>query len=120
MSNQSRTWALVGFIGLIVIGLALIVVPLLVPAQPASTSAPVISAATSALPSDAPYPDVIRVTVGNARAAQELKQAVFVDVRSATQYAQSHIAGALSIPLGEFESRLNELDKEQWIITYCT
>ena len=120
MPNQSRTWVLIGFIGLIVIGLALIVVPLLIQAQPPATPPPVISAATSAAPSDVPYPDVIRVSVGNARAAQELKQAVFVDVRDKAQYAQSHIAGALSIPLSEFESRLNELNKDQWIITYCT
>ena len=58
--------------------------------------------------------------VGNAHAAHESKQAVFVDVRSTGQYAPSHVTGALSIPLSELESRLNELDKAQWIITYCT
>ncbi len=120
MPNQSRSWALVGFIGLIVIGIALIVVPLLTPAQTPGTPAPAISAATSAAPSDVPYPDVIRVTVGNARAAQELKQAVFVDVCSKEQYDQRHILGALSIPLSVFEERLDELNKDQWIITYCT
>ncbi len=128
MSNQKRTWVLIGLIALIVIGLALIAVPLLIPAESPTASTLVISAATraapgtasSAAPGDIPYPDVIRVTVGNARAAQELKQAVFVDVRGADQYAQSHIPGALSIPLGEFDSRLNELNKDQWIITYCT
>jgi hypothetical protein len=120
MPNKSRTWVLVGFIGLIVIGIALIALPLLSPAQTPGTPVPVISAATSVAPGDVPYPDVSRVTVGNARAAQVLKQAVFVDARTAEQYAQSHIPGAVSIPLSEFESRLNELNKDQWIITYCT
>jgi hypothetical protein len=120
MPNRSRTWVLIGFIGLIIIGVALIVLPLLTPAQTTTMPMPVISAVTNVPPSDVPYPDVIRVTAGNARAAQELKQAIFVDVRSKEQYAQSHIPGALSIPLSEFESRLNELNKDQWIITYCT
>ncbi len=119
MPNNSRVWVLAGFIGLIVIGIALIALPLLNPVQAPSTPAPVISAATSAAPGDVPWPDVIRVTVGNARAAQVLNQAVFVDVRTAEQYAQSHSPGAVSIPLSEFESRLNELNKDQWIITYC-
>jgi hypothetical protein len=120
MPNNSRAWVLVGFIGLIVIGVALIALPLLNPAQAPGTPAPVIPAVTSVASGDVPYPDVIRVTVGNARAAQALKQAVFVDVRTAEQHAQSHIPGAVSIPLSEFESRANELNKAQWIITYCT
>jgi hypothetical protein len=120
MPNQSRTWVLAGFIGLIVIGLALIALPLLSPAQTPGTPAPAVTAATSLAPGDVPFPDVIRVTAGNARAAQTLKQAVFVDVRTAEQYAQSHVPGAVSIPLSEFESRFNELNKDQWIITYCT
>jgi len=120
MPNKSRTWVLVGFIGLIAIGIALIALPLLTPAQAPSTPTLVISAATNVAPGAVPYPDVIRVTVGNARAAQTLKQAVFVDVRATEQYAQGHIPGAVSIPLSEFESRLNELNKDQSIITYCT
>ncbi len=120
MPSQSRTWVLIGFIGLIIIGVALIAMPLFTPAAPPITPTPVILSVTNVAPGNVPYPDVIRVTVGNARAAQALKQAVFVDVRSTEQYAQSHIPGALSIPLSEFESRLNELNKEEWIITYCT
>ncbi len=124
MPGNSRTWVLIGFIALIVVGIALIALPLLAPSQPPGTLLPTgpaaTSAATSAVPSDVPDPDVIRVTVGNARAAQELKQAVFVDVRTKEQYDQSHIPGALSIPLSDFAGRLNELSPDQWIITYCT
>lgn len=120
MSHQSRSWVLIGLIGLIIIGSALIISPLIAPAALPVAPTPVILSTTNVAPGNVPNPDVIRVTVGNARAAQELKQAVFVDVRSTEQYAQSHIPGALSIPLNEFESRLNELNKDQWIITYCT
>jgi 3-mercaptopyruvate sulfurtransferase SseA len=120
MSNNPRTWALIGFIGLIVTGLALIAVPLLAPTQAPGRPSSAPLAATSTVPSDVPYPDVIRVTVGNARAAQELKQAVFVDVRAKEQYDQSHIPGALSMPLSVFEEQMNKLSPDQWIITYCT
>ncbi len=67
-----------------------------------------------------PYPDVTRVSLGDAKAAFDLKQAVFVDARDASSFAQGHIPGALSIPLEELPSRLKELSPKDWIITYCT
>ena len=45
---------------------------------------------------------------------------MFVDVRDIASYQQSHIPGALSIPLDELASRKNELNPNDWIITYCT
>jgi 3-mercaptopyruvate sulfurtransferase SseA len=66
--------------------------------------------------------DVPRVTVEQAKAAVDAGAAVIVDVRSQEAYETSHIAGALFIPLEDFESNITnlELGKEQWIITYCT
>ena len=119
MPDNSRPWVLIGLIGLIVVGAALILSPLLSPTSTPAIPTP-IPTALAIDQSSLPYAAVPRVTVGNARAAQALKQAVLVDVRSQEQYAQSHVPGALSIPLSELESRLNELNKEQWIITYCT
>ena len=77
---------------------------------------------TSATPPTEDYPDdgIPRVSVGDAKAAFDLKQAVFIDVRSEASYQQQHIPGALSIPWQELESSLDELDPQQWIITYCT
>jgi rhodanese-related sulfurtransferase len=45
-----------------------------------------------------------------------------MDVRSAEAYQASHVAGAISIPLGSIETDPTSigLDKERWIITYCT
>jgi 3-mercaptopyruvate sulfurtransferase SseA len=65
---------------------------------------------------------VPRVTIKDAKAAFDSGDAIFVDVRSAEAYAGSHITGAISIPLGEFESNIANvtLDKNKWIITYCT
>jgi hypothetical protein len=119
MSGNSRAWVLIGLIGLIVIGAALILTPLLSSSSAPAIPTPIPTALTIDQ-SSLPYPGVPRVTVGDARAAHELQQAVFVDVRSADQYAQGHIPGALSIPLSELEGRLNELSKDRRIITYCT
>ena len=65
---------------------------------------------------------VPRVTVEEAKAALDSGAAVIVDVRSAEAYEASHIAGSLFIPLGEFETDIENIDlpKDQWIITYCT
>jgi 3-mercaptopyruvate sulfurtransferase SseA len=66
--------------------------------------------------------EVPRVLPDAAKTAFDAGQAIIVDVRSADVYAVEHIAGAISIPLDQIESdpsRLN-LDKNQWIITYCT
>lgn len=65
---------------------------------------------------------VPRVSVEEAKAALESGAAIIVDVRSVEAYEASHIPGAINIQLGEFESNPTDLklDKEQWIITYCT
>ena len=66
------------------------------------------------------YPEIQRVSIDEAKAALDSGSAVFVDVRSAEAYQASHISGAINIPSEELEARLGELDKAQWIITYCT
>ncbi len=45
---------------------------------------------------------------------------VIVDARSKEAYEQVHIAGAISIPLGEVAKRYTELRGYDEIITYCT
>jgi 3-mercaptopyruvate sulfurtransferase SseA len=74
----------------------------------------------SALPSsEAAVP---RVSLDDAKAAVENGTAIIVDVRSAESFAISHIPGAINIPLGLIESNPStlDLDKNEWIITYCT
>lgn len=67
-----------------------------------------------------PYPDIPRIRLSDAKAAYELKTAVFVDVRTERSYAQGHIPGALSIPSGDIAARSGELKAQDWIILYCT
>ncbi len=66
--------------------------------------------------------DVPRVPVEQAKIALDSGTAIFVDVRSLDAYQAQHIKGAISIPLAEIEANPTgmKLDKNQWIITYCT
>ncbi len=66
------------------------------------------------------YPEIQRVTLADAKAAYDAKQAVFVDVRGDALYAQAHIPGAISVPLTSIEQGNISLNQNDWIITYCT
>lgn len=58
--------------------------------------------------------------VSVAKAAELRDQGVFVlDVREPDEWAQAHIPGATLIPLGELQSRVNELPKDQPVLVYC-
>jgi 3-mercaptopyruvate sulfurtransferase SseA len=111
--TQRSLWPVV----LIVAGFVLVAVAGLIVAnlrQPAATvSGP------GAL-TEVPFPAVQRVSVEDARRAHEGGSAVFVDVRDPGSYEQAHIPGALSIPLEELADGQEELDPDDWIITYCT
>jgi 3-mercaptopyruvate sulfurtransferase SseA len=66
--------------------------------------------------------EVPRISLEGALSAYNAGAAIFVDVRDPGSYAASHIPGAINIPLSEFENNIAklDLDKEAWIITYCT
>jgi rhodanese-related sulfurtransferase len=66
--------------------------------------------------------EVSRVTVEDAYSALNSGEAVILDVRSTDAFLAGHIAGALSILLNRIEDTPKSvtLDKDQWIITYCT
>ena len=66
--------------------------------------------------------EVLRVPLEEAKAAIDSGAAIVVDVRPVESYQASHIPGAISIPLADIEANLNglKLEKNQWIITYCT
>jgi 3-mercaptopyruvate sulfurtransferase SseA len=84
------------------------------------TSQPAQQAPGSSGHEEETYPEIARVSLEDAKAAFDSRTAVFVDVRGDPAYAAAHIAGSVSLPLGEIESHLDELDPNQWIITYCT
>jgi 3-mercaptopyruvate sulfurtransferase SseA len=71
-------------------------------------------------PTPASASQVQRVALADAKAAFDDGRAVFLDVRDSGSFNFGHIPGALSIPTSELPDRLAEMDKESWIITYCT
>lgn len=96
------------------------------PTQALPTSAPttIVEPAFTQPAGDLPQTevDVPRVTAEDARVALESGAAIMVDVRSPSAFEESHVAGAISVPLGTIERELASvpLNKDQWIITYCT
>jgi 3-mercaptopyruvate sulfurtransferase SseA len=82
--------------------------------KPSSTATPTTNQA------DIPFPEIPRIRLPDAKAAYDIKNAVFVDVRGEPFYSQGHIPGAISIPLADIPTRLGELNKTDWIIPYCT
>ena len=75
----------------------------------------------------------IENTEGRAQEIQNVAQAkeifnkgnaLFVDARSSDNYDVGHIQGAISLPVGEFDERiesfLNRYSPDQPIVTYCS
>lgn len=117
MTRRKQTYPILLILALIG-GLALIVVAILLALRNDSPiAAPTLPASSQA---EGTYPEIERVSLEEAKTALEAGSAVFVDVRAADVYALSHVPGALSVPLTEIQTRLDELDPNQWIITYCT
>jgi 3-mercaptopyruvate sulfurtransferase SseA len=80
----------------------------------------VSSEPTAPVGESVPYPDVPRISLGDAKAAYDTQSAVFIDVRGEPYYSEGHIPGARSITEEELPNHINELNPSQWIITYCT
>jgi 3-mercaptopyruvate sulfurtransferase SseA len=84
---------------------------------------PVVAAqnpTSGSVSSNIPYPEVKRVSVADAKAASELKTALFIDVRGAPYFSEGHIPEAIAMTQDEMQSRMGELNKDQWLILYCT
>lgn len=67
---------------------------------------------------DRPYPHVAS-NEELAQALMERPDATVLDVREPAEYAFSRIPGAKSIPLGELESRMGELNPNDEIYVVC-
>jgi rhodanese-related sulfurtransferase len=63
-------------------------------------------------------------SVALAKKIFDMGDVLFVDARSQNDYENGHIPGALSLPVGQFEKRieffLNHYPPEQPIVTYCS
>lgn len=73
--------------------------------------------APSLLPRGGGYGDV---TVQEARSLIEDKpDLVILDVRTASEFEDGHIEGAVNIPVQELSARLDELSNEDELLVYC-
>jgi DNA-binding transcriptional ArsR family regulator/rhodanese-related sulfurtransferase len=63
--------------------------------------------------------DVGHVDLDELLARAEAGEVVVLDVRPAPEFAAGHLPGAVSIPLGELTSRLDELPPELEVVAYC-
>ncbi|WP_121614296.1 sulfurtransferase TusA family protein [Mesobacillus foraminis] len=60
------------------------------------------------------------VVATNEELENKLNDSIIVlDVREEAEYAFSHIPNAINIPMGELDTRLNELNKEDDIFVVC-
>lgn len=94
-------------------------------AQPTAAHPPVegTAAAGAELPEahgslDPGGPAVELIGVAEARARLDAGTAIFVDVRSGSDYAAGHIPGALTITAEDLDSRLGQLPAGSVIIAY--
>jgi hypothetical protein len=103
------------------------------PVTPPPSSAPAASpvaaspAASQSAPTQtsAPVPPdpnalVKRITVADLRAAIDGGDVLVVDVRDAGTFAESHIKGAVNVPLGLIDKEMASLPRDKKIVTYCT
>ena len=60
-----------------------------------------------------------RISQADALNLYKQGKAVFIDVRSNTQYSLGHIKGALSIPGSQLVKRFAEVPMQKTVITYC-
>ena len=86
---------------------------------PGTTSSPQVKATTPIPVAQAPLEEARRISREEAIKMIKAKKAVFVDVRGKDAYDQSHIRGAINIPLGDILNRVKEIPPKTFIITYC-
>lgn len=87
-----------------------------------SAPPPIPPITPSPAPTPTPYlPEVPRISAEELKAMLDTGlNVVIIDSRSAYDYEQSRIAGAISMPLGEMSGPYSDLDPYDEIVTYCT
>lgn len=59
------------------------------------------------------------VTPGEVKASLACGNCQLIDVREPVEHAESHVAGARLIPLGELEKRCVEIDRDRPVVVMC-
>lgn len=79
-----------------------------------------ITSSVASNPGTAQIGAIERTSLAQAKQAYDSRSAIFLDVRDVEFFNESHIKGAVNLPLGDIETRYRQLDSKRWIITYCT
>lgn len=61
-----------------------------------------------------------RISVDELKPLFDRGEVTIIDVRTADQYAQSHIPGSLQIPLARIDGEAQYLPKDKLIVAYCS
>ncbi len=87
---------------------------------PTSTPALTPTPPGTELPPSSYLPEIPRISAEEVKAKSDAGvNLVIIDSRSETSYAQSHITGAISIPVSIMAEPYSDLDSYDEIITYC-
>ena len=71
------------------------------------------------LASFAPRPLATIPSIAPAALTGRAARATLIDVRSAAEWHEGHVPGAMHVPLAQLASRISELRDRQPIVTYC-
>lgn len=105
---------------LIATGIVLIIIVLIWQLFMSQSNSAQIEGIQPTATTEIPYPEITRINLSDAYNAFQNKAAVFIDVRSVDNFTQSHIAGAINLPLDQIEAKIPQMDLQAWIIPYCT
>jgi len=64
--------------------------------------------------------DVPKISIQDAKKEVDAGKAVIVDSRAESAYKFEHIAGAINLPVGSTEDKLNALPRDKNILIYCS
>jgi 3-mercaptopyruvate sulfurtransferase SseA len=106
---------IISFLAIAVLGLGILTACNSAEWRNARTS-PVAPAQTAPAPTDG----VRRVTVAELKDMLARNEAVVIDVRNQASYDAGHIRGSKLIPEAEVVDHIDELPKNQLIVTYCS
>ncbi len=103
-------------------GILLLSIALITSCSPQESSTTPLETPSSANLSPSSYlPEVPRISVEEVKAKLDAgSNIVIIDSRSENAYNESHIVGAISMPLADMAEPYSNLDRYEEIITYCT
>ncbi len=67
-----------------------------------------------------PADNARRITAADAYKLYEKGNVLIIDTRTEAAYKESHIKGAILVPVSEVAAKVNDLPHDKMIVTYCT